>query len=298
MTTEHILIIDDSMAIASLLANEILPLGGYRATAALSGEEGLEIARELHPNLILCDLEMPGISGLDVLRSLYEEGIDSPSIIMTAFGSEAKAAQALRMGVKGYIIKPFTTEEMLAAIERALVESRLKIKLDLSDSILEDYRQTMLILQAVSQASAGDLSPSAVLSRIVLAAVYGSGAKAGYIAGYNPSENKITIQSVVNLPGWHGKVFSPKSRTALSETLLKNKPTQEIEAGRCWFHIPLLRQNKAIGVFSIVYPQENMPRHIKQLYSALAGYASFALENNQLRCALASDVRQGELWND
>jgi CheY-like chemotaxis protein len=295
MTAEHILIIDDSIAIASLLANEILPLGGYHATAALSGEEGLEIAREIRPNLILCDLEMPGMTGLDVLRTLYDEGMDSPSIIMTAFGSEAIAAQALRMGVKGYIIKPFTTEEILASIERALAESRLKFELEMSDSILEDYRQTMLILQAVSQASAGDLSPSAVLSRIILAAVYGSGAKAGYIAGYERPDNRLSIQSVVNLPGWHGKVFSPKNRTALYNALKKNNCTQEIEQGRCWYHIPLLRRNKAIGVFSIVYPQENMPRHIKQLYSALAGYASFALENNQLRSALEMSSRQGEI---
>lgn len=287
MTSEHVLIVDDSIAIASLLANEILPLGGYRATAALSGEEGLEIAREIRPNLILCDLEMPGITGLDVIRILYEEGIDPPAIIMTAFGSEAIAAQALRMGVKGYIIKPFTTEEMLAAIERALAENRLKIKLEISDSILEEYRQSMVILQAVSQASAGDLSPDAVLSRIVLAAVYGSGAKAGYIAFYNSKDNRFSIQSVVNLPGWHGRVFTPRPQTALAEAIFNKCTTQDIEEGRCWYYIPLLRQQKAIGVFSIVYPQDAMPRHIKQLFSALAGYASFALENSQLRKELA-----------
>lgn len=92
MSAEHILIIDDSIAIASLLANEILPLGGYRATAALSGEEGLDIIQELEPDLILCDLEMPGISGLDVLRTLQNEGLNVPAIMMTAFGSEAIAA--------------------------------------------------------------------------------------------------------------------------------------------------------------------------------------------------------------
>ena len=73
MPTEHILIVDDSIAIASLLANEILPLGGYQATIALSGEEGLEIAQSVGIDLILCDLEMPGINGLDLLRELQSK---------------------------------------------------------------------------------------------------------------------------------------------------------------------------------------------------------------------------------
>ena len=84
MAGEHLLIIDDSIAVGSLLANEILPYGGYRATAALGGEEGLEIVRAVKPDLILCDLEMPGINGLEVIRVLRDEGIETPAIMMTA----------------------------------------------------------------------------------------------------------------------------------------------------------------------------------------------------------------------
>ena len=219
MTTEHILIIDDSIAIASLLANEILPLGGYDTSIALSGEEGLETVRDLRPDLILCDLEMPGINGLDVLRSLQNEGIDIPAIMMTAFGSEAVAAQALRMGVKDYIIKPFTTEEILAAVERAMVESRLRAKLHETSALLEDYRQALVVLQAVGKTADAGNQTEASLSRIILAAVYGSGAKGGFIATLGGNQGELVIRAVANLPRWRRRRIPLDKHNALAQVI-------------------------------------------------------------------------------
>ena len=159
MPAEHVLVIDDSVAIVSLLANEVLPLGGYRVSSAMSAEEGLEILEKNQADLILCDLEMPGMSGLDLLRELKQREIDVPAIMMTAFGSEAIATQALRIGVKDYIVKPFTTDEILASIERALTESRLKAKLDEVKAALDDYHQSLVVLRAISRAASAGLVP-------------------------------------------------------------------------------------------------------------------------------------------
>lgn len=294
MPTEHILIVDDSIAIASLLANEILPLGGYRATIALSGEEGLEIAQEGGLDLILCDLEMPGINGLDLLRELQAKGINVPAIMMTAFGSEAIAAQALRMGVKDYIIKPFTTEEILAAVERALVERRLRLQMDALNASLEELRQALVVIQAISQATETGLDPVDLLSRIILAAVYGGKAQGGFIARYDPGQGLLDVQAVANLPGWEGKEIDVISDRALVEAMNEGHVTRNASRTGFWIHIPLIRQGSPIGLMSIVSKSNQYPRYVEQLFSALAGYAAFVVENVRLRSDLAVAMLQGK----
>lgn len=287
MHAEKILIIDDSIAIASLLANEILPLGGYEATAALSGEEGLELARKVGPSLILCDLEMPDINGLDVLRTLKEDGINIPSIMMTAFGSEAIAAQALRMGVKDYIIKPFTTEEMLAAVERALIENRLRNQLDKLTADLDECRQTMVVLQTVSQAvGTAGLDVKAFLSRVILAAVYSQGAQGGFIAQLETDGDEmkqLVIQTAVNLPKWEGRSIKIKEDGALHTALSRNQISKNVDKTGCWHYAPLTRNQAPVGMMATVSVQEDIPLHVEQLFSVLAGYAAYAIENSKLQ---------------
>lgn len=292
--SEHILIIDDSMAIASLLAGEILPLGGYQVSTAKSGEEGLEMLREFSPDLILCDLEMPGMNGLDVLRELQQEGFDIPAIMMTAFGSEATATQALRIGVKDYIVKPFTTDEILTAIERALTERRLRASLDKAMSVLDGYQQALVVLSAISQASSAGLEPEEMMSRITLAAVYGTKALGGFIAQCSPQGDRLEVQVVANLPSWEGKQIELNSDSVLARALSSGKMSKSENSAGYWRHVPLVRQNAAIGLMSIVSKEEHESAPAEYLLSALAGYAGYALENVQLRSELAVAMLQGK----
>ncbi len=294
MPTEQILIIDDSVAIASLLANEILPLGGYRAAAALGGEEGLEIIRKTRPDLVLCDLEMPGINGIEVLRTLQHEGLDMPTIMMTAFGSEAVAAQALRMGVKDYIIKPFTTEEILAAVERALTESRLKRTLAGLHNEIERQRQALVVIQAVSKSSEVGLGLDAFLMRVILAAVHAGGARAGYV-GVLDGSSRLDIVATANLPGHLGTQVVLKPDSPLSQSIATGQPTQSRSDLGFWLHFPLVRSRRPWGAMCIAQRRavphgesklEKNPIRTEYLYSALASLAAFAIENDRLRAQL------------
>lgn len=123
---EEILIIDDSKQICSLLADHVLPELGYASTIAYTGRQGLNCLRQRTPDLILLDLQLPDISGLDLLRLIAQEGYDVPVILMTAHGSEAIAVEAFRLGARNYLIKPFSETEAQAAINQALRERRLK----------------------------------------------------------------------------------------------------------------------------------------------------------------------------
>jgi DNA-binding response OmpR family regulator len=114
-----ILVIDDRRENIVFIVNNILKPLGYDVITARDGQMGLEKAQEEMPDLIISDLKLPKLNGLDVLAQLRKRGIFTPAIVMTFHGSEETAVRALRLGVKDYLIKPFTLEDMQAALDRA-----------------------------------------------------------------------------------------------------------------------------------------------------------------------------------
>lgn len=115
-----ILVVDDAAQIREFVADYVLRPSGYQVLTAESGEQGLELAEQNQPDLIVSDIKMPGMSGLDLTRAIKARLPRTPIILITAEGSEQIAQQALRAGATDYFIKPFDPEEMLYAIQRAL----------------------------------------------------------------------------------------------------------------------------------------------------------------------------------
>ena len=113
MSGQQILVIDDSKEIARHLTQQLLPTLGYRTLQAFDGRSGLQIIRQERPSLVMLDLNLPEMTGLDVLQTLVDEGIDVPVILMTGYGSEKNAIDAFRLGIKDYLVKPFTVDEVV-----------------------------------------------------------------------------------------------------------------------------------------------------------------------------------------
>jgi len=118
----RVLIIDDDPGIRSTLS-ATLRVAGYAAETAESGEMGLDLALGGVYDVILADLRMPGISGLDVLRQLRERLVDTAMIIMTGFGTVDAAVEAMKLGAVDFVQKPFFAEELLLRV-RAATERR------------------------------------------------------------------------------------------------------------------------------------------------------------------------------
>lgn len=121
---QKVLIIEDRRENIVFIANNILKPMGYDVITARDGQTGLAKAQEETPDLIITDLKLPGLGGLEVLEQLNAQGINIPAIVMTFHGTEETAVRALRLGARDYLIKPFTFEEMQAAITRALTSSQ------------------------------------------------------------------------------------------------------------------------------------------------------------------------------
>lgn len=115
----RILIVEDELPMRTALT-DCLEAEGYRALTASSGREGLERAQEQKPDLILLDIMMPGLDGFSVCAKLRELNNRAPILMITARGTVHDRVTGLDAGADDYLVKPFSTEELLARV-RALL---------------------------------------------------------------------------------------------------------------------------------------------------------------------------------
>lgn len=119
MMQQRILVVDDDSAVTSVLKRG-LSYEGYAVDTAASGEAGLAIARERTPDLVILDIMMPGIDGLEVLRRLRAVDSHLPVLLLTGKDAPADQVQGLEHGADDYVIKPFTFEVLLARVHALL----------------------------------------------------------------------------------------------------------------------------------------------------------------------------------
>jgi len=116
--TANILVVDDEPQIRRVLRST-LSTQGYVITEAKTGEEALESLRKERPDLILLDVNMPGMGGIETCREI-RRGSDAPIIMLTVRNAERDKVAALDAGADDYVVKPFGIEELLARIRAAL----------------------------------------------------------------------------------------------------------------------------------------------------------------------------------
>jgi DNA-binding NtrC family response regulator len=124
MMATRILIADDD-PVSGQLFSEVLGKEGYQVQQVQSGGEALSILRDDCPDLLIVDVRMPGISGLDVTREVHREHPEVPVVVMTAFGSMDTAIEAIREGAFDFISKPMNLEELKKTVRRALAQGEL-----------------------------------------------------------------------------------------------------------------------------------------------------------------------------
>jgi two-component system response regulator AtoC len=133
---QRILIVDDDESLRESLAL-VLGAEGYETSLASSGEDALARLDDTLPDVVLCDLRMPGIDGLALLPELARRRPDATLILMSAYGTEELALEAMRRGACDYLAKPFQPSELLLAIRKAQERERLRRKSELLEREVE-----------------------------------------------------------------------------------------------------------------------------------------------------------------
>ena len=118
----HLLVVDDDPRITDLL-RRILAYEGYSVSVAASGDEALQKVLERPPDLIVLDLMLPGVDGLEVARRLRAAGDTVPIVMLTARDAIPNRVEGLEAGADDYLVKPFAPEELLARVKALLRRS-------------------------------------------------------------------------------------------------------------------------------------------------------------------------------
>ncbi len=159
-----ILIIDDDDQLR-ISFERLLKEEGYHIRTAASGEAGIRLLRESIPDLIILDVRLPGMNGLETFRQIHQIEQKLPVIIMTAFGTTETAIEATKMGAFDYVIKPFDIPQMLATIRQALEAGRFMrspVDLDVSpdktqgEAIVGKSPAMQEVYKAIGRVSATD----------------------------------------------------------------------------------------------------------------------------------------------
>jgi two-component system response regulator (stage 0 sporulation protein F) len=119
---EKVLIVDDQFGIRILL-NEVLQREGYDTYQAANGLQALEIVQDNKPDLVLLDMKIPGMDGIEILKRLKVIYPDIKVIIMTAYGELDMIQEAMDLGAITHFAKPFDIEDIRAAVKKYVYES-------------------------------------------------------------------------------------------------------------------------------------------------------------------------------
>ncbi|MBJ3783183.1 sigma-54-dependent Fis family transcriptional regulator [Devosia sp. MSA67] len=164
--TPTILIVDDEDMVRTAL-EQWLRLSGFETATAADAREALAAIDEIRPHVVLTDVRMPGLSGLDLLRSIAERGLPTEVILITGHGDVPMAVEAMRAGAFDFLQKPYVPDQLVHSISRAAEQARLKReladlrrKLDGGESelstrlvgasrVMEDLRRSVLELATI-----------------------------------------------------------------------------------------------------------------------------------------------------
>jgi two-component system NtrC family response regulator len=139
---QNILIIDDDNSLRRIVEYNLLE-AGYQVCVAASGEEGLRLFNECIPDLVITDMKMPGMDGIQVLKAVKERSAETLVVVVTAFGTVDIAVEAMKCGAYDYITKPFNRDELRLTVAKALqfrglTVENIRLKKEMSDQA--DYR--------------------------------------------------------------------------------------------------------------------------------------------------------------
>jgi DNA-binding response OmpR family regulator/putative methionine-R-sulfoxide reductase with GAF domain len=303
MTREQILVIDDKIEIITFLTDLLEPLG-YVLSTETSAEKGLAKALDERPDLILLDLNMPGMSGIEVLEALHRHGFQSPVILMTLYSSENVVIRALRVGVRDYIAKPFDIDELLAAIDRALETGRLQrererlvAELSKTNQRLTQRMRELTTLRAVGRSVASLMPREELVRRIIGAAIYLTGADAGAVFLVDRDEQELRLEAVrqpesydfdlrtrmwdshaedVLRSGQPLRISKPAKRTGVTDYLGQK--------AHSLIYVPIKSGDEIVGVMGLasLHDDRVLSTEMRNRLASLADYAAIALQNTQL----------------
>jgi two-component system NtrC family sensor kinase len=289
MAHESILIVDDDPMVITL-CTRILEGEGFKTKGALSGKEGIELLEKESFALILLDIKLPDVSGLDVLRAARELDPEAAVIVVTGYGTLEIALGSLRAGAQGFILKPVTPEELTTTIQDVLEKKQL---------IRENLRlRARLPLLEISQVLMSEVNLKHLADLVLDVVVRETGADRVSLMLLD-DEGYLSIVSAVGLPeetarntrvrigeglaGWAVEKGQPLILTDEADFDPALLEAAQSETGSA-IYMPLTVKGLTIGVLNVSQPDGGRPfrQDDVEFLSILGGQIAIAIENARL----------------
>lgn len=291
MQKERILVIDDEDFILQL-AKDILTKTNYEVKTISDGNEGIRLLESRKFDLLLTDIRMPEIGGLDVIKHVRTGNKEIPIIIITGHGTLDIAVNALRLGAQGFILKPFTPVELRAAVADALEKTRL-----LKENI---KLRTLMPLFEFSREIISEIDPRRLLKLIVEIALKETRADAACICLMDEETGKFQLCEEFGMSPDMVRNFIDKEAQKVVELISGEKKALLINPGAKpphWFkeiaqagdtsrrvYVPLTVRGNIVGILFVSRVSSEYPFSPSEVefISVLSGQAAAAIENARL----------------
>lgn len=313
---ERILIVESDPDIADLIGRQSLKPLGYQVAVVGDAASAIKAALQSTPDLIVANLNLPGLSGKDLLAALNSQGVKSPVVMVAEKGQEADALVAFRLGATDALFWPARDAEVVACVERALSqtkETRERQKLDRQLKATHDELQKRLMdlatLLALGKAVVTITDQRQLFDKILEGTLQLTAADICWLLLREERSNTFLLRAHRNLPdAWAKKINQPvddgiSSLVSLSgeSLMMHGQPLQQFKIaalGKSVGVVPVKIKNEVIGLIIVVRKNDiEIDRASQTLLEAVADYSSISLVNARLFHALeqtSESARSGD----
>lgn len=307
---ERILLVENDPEISDLISRQTLQTVGYHVEVVRTASNAIQEVTRFSPDLMIADLNLPGLSGKDLLVALHSQGLDIPIIVIAPKGMEGDIIQAFRLGASDYLLWPAREAEVVSAVERSIKQVRAKreregLSQQLKQTNEELHRRVreLTTIFAIGKAVTSITNQQDLFDKIVEGAVYVTEADSGWLLLREDQSKVFTLSAQRNLPSniasrlgqpWDDGI---SSLVALSgETLsIHGEPLSRFKVsqlGKSALVVPVKLKKEVVGLL-VVIRKSAQPFSLsnKTLLEAVADYASISLVNARLFRALEDRAR-------
>jgi two-component system, NtrC family, response regulator AtoC len=208
MNPRHVLVVDDEPHMRRVL-EIMLNQAGHRVFVAGNGREALKVVRENPVDLVISDLRMPEMDGVELLGCMRKEGLPTPVIVITAFGSVESAVEAMKVGAADYIVRPFDVETLELTISRVL-------------SSIEVVRQNGFMREELNRGWDAFVGSSQAMQAVYELIRQVAPSKASVmITGETGTGKELAARAIHNASGRNDKLFVPINCAAIPANMLE-----------------------------------------------------------------------------
>ena len=315
-SNERILLVESDPDISDLIAHQALQPLGYQVDIVTDAGSAIKKALQDPPDLVIANLNLPGLSGKDLLVGLTSQGVHTPLMIIAEKGHEQDVIQAFRLGAADILLWPARDAEVVSAVDRVLTQvrenharRRLDEQLKVANENLQQKVSALSSMIAIGKAVVSIADRRVLFERIVEGALKVGSADLGWLLLRDDRTKNYLLAAQRNLPdGWAKKMGQPlddgvSSLVARSgESLLMNgAPLQKFKVatlGGAVAVTPIKVRDEVIGLMVLVRKSQTAFGEMEQaLLEAVADYASISLVNERLFRAVvknAETARAGE----